>query len=66
VTSLPPVVVFVEKVSGVAPVKQASFARGVAVLRVTGVLFVPVKHPTAQAWSRMQLLVVFRAPPVHL
>jgi hypothetical protein len=65
VTELPPGVAFVESVSGAAPVKQASFALGVAVLRVTGVLFVPVKQPIAQDWAREQLLVVFRGPPVH-
>jgi len=63
---LPPVVGFVENVSGAAPVKQASLACGVEVLSVTGVLFVPVKQPTVQAWARMQLLVVFRATPVQV
>ena len=65
-TLFPPVIELDDRVSGAAPVKQASLACGVEVLTVTGVLLLPVKQATEQLVDRVQLLVVPRAPPLHL
>jgi hypothetical protein len=65
VTLFPPTIELDDSVSGAVPVKQASFACGVEVLSVTGLLLFPVKQATVQVLESVQLLVVPRAPPVQ-